>query len=340
MRLFDPAVKLEFIAANKKYTIPGGADGLHFDFSVEAFAGGIAGSKPNTAIITVYGLSEATRNMFSEEHQAISFYAGYGSATGLIFAGQTTNVVHDKEPTQWRTDIYAGDGVKQFQTLFFIRSFSAGTRITQILTDLLDATTLPYTINADVSSNSETLLAGENYAAKISTCLDVLCQDRGWEWSVQHGVIEVTRKHRPLHPRTQVTATPTPAVVLSADTGLVGSPVLVDRTDDEPVDEEAESEKRKKRTPEQLANEEANRAPAVRRFAVRLTSLMNYEIRPKRIIELRAQRATSALGALMEKKTDVLRLDVSGIYIAKSVRYYGNNYGGEFYTEVEADLYD
>jgi len=333
MKLFGPQCVLEVIASNKKYTIKD----LHMDFDIEAFAGGKAGSKPNTARISVFGLSEASRQLFTEEHQAIRFSAGYGDNVGLIFAGQTTNVVHEREPLQWRTDIYAGDGVKQFQTLYFIRSYSAGTRITQILEDLLEESSLPYTINADVSSNAETLLYGENYTGRIATCLDLLCQDRDWEWSVQHGVIEVTRKHRPLHPRTQPTAKPKAAVVLSADTGLIGSPILMDRTDEEPPETEADLAKL---SPAQKAALQMNRAPEIRRFGVRLVSLMNYEIRPKRLIELRAQNVSSALGSLMETKTDVLRLDISGIYIAKTVRYYGNNYGGEFRTEVEADLYD
>ncbi len=336
-RLFGPHCKLEVYAGNKKYTIPGDANGMHMDFDVSAFAGGKAGSKPNQARITVYGLAEATRQLFTEEHQAISFYAGYGDDPGLIFAGQTTNVVHEQEPAQWRTDIYAGDGVKEFDTLFFIKSFSAGTRITQILDDLCVASTLPYTLNDEVASNDETLLAGENYAGKVATCLDDLCQDRDWEWSVQHGVIEVTRKSRPLHPRTQATTLPTPAVVLSSDTGLIGSPVLMDRTDEEPPEHTVDN---KNLTQEQRRVAEMNRTPELRRFAVRMVSLMNYEIRPKRLIELRAQRSTSALGQLMESKTEVLRLDISGLYIAKNVQYYGNNYGGEFRTAVEADLYD
>jgi len=88
MILFNPQVKLVVYADSQSYEITG----LYMDFEIKASTD----KEPNKAKISVYNLSEKTRNLFSDSHQAIEFYAGYGDNTVLIFSGETSNALNEK----------------------------------------------------------------------------------------------------------------------------------------------------------------------------------------------------------------------------------------------------
>jgi hypothetical protein len=283
----------------RSYTI----SGLHMAFIVESFtpAEKSSDSKPNTAKISVWNLAEATRQLFTEEHQAIEFYAGYGDNIGLIFSGELTNVIHEKERLDWRTDLYAGDGIKDWTTKYFNRSYPAGSSITQIINDMCDATDLAKSIDIFIDS---ILLRGESYAGLVKDCLTKITKDRGLQWSVQYGVIEITQRDSPLLRDPSV-------VVLSADTGLIGQPSLTERTDESKQKDKSEK----------------------RRFGVKATSLLNHEIRVNRLVQIQAQTTLSAVGKLQKNKAP--NKSANGIYIADTVRHIGDNFGGEFQTEFE-----
>jgi hypothetical protein len=286
-----------------------GEDYLHVDFDIETFAGTGKKSNPNTAKIVIYNLNESHRGLFTEEHQAIEFYAGYGDDIGLIFVGETTNVINRKVKTPgaapyWETTIYAGDGIKDWTTRTFSKSYSAGTPVSIVLQDMIATTELPSVI--DIFEDSM-LLAGESYSGLVKDVLNDFTADRGLEWSIQWGVIEVTQKDSPL------IRDPT-AILLRPDTGMVGSPALIERTT---------SGKRKATKKKRL-------------FGLRVTSLMNHQIKPKRLIKIESGSQINAVGKLTSKPAPKTQLN--GVYIAKNVRYYGSNHSGEYYTEIEADL--
>lgn len=288
-RLFDPRVKLEAFTRTKTITIKD----LYMDFSVTA----TTDSKPNLATISIYNLSAETRNLLSEQHLGMNFYAGYGDDSSIIFRGTTTNVLHERDGTEWRTDIYSGDGQKEIATNFFSRSYTAGTKVKTIIRDM--ATAMGYVPNDDVVLETDTLLKGASYSGRVKDCLDKVTKDFDYSWSIQWGTLEILDSSGFLGN----TAT---AVVLRADTGMVGSPTLIDRTD------------RNKKI-----------------VGVRVTSLLNPAIKPGRLIKIESQSTTTQLGKLDKKAA--AKTDANGIWIAKIVEYSGNNYGGEFKVVVEGD---
>lgn len=303
-RLFDPKIETHVYLNNIKYEIRD----LDVEFSIEAFAGSGKKSNPNTAAISIYNLSKKTRDLFSEEHQAIEFYAGHGDDIGLIFVGQTTSVQHVVEDTFIRTDILAGDGFKEFSIQRISKSFKAGTPILTILDDLTAAFDLPVVIDPFLltSQAGQVLLQGETYDGLVKDAMNDLCGDYTMDWSIQHGTVEVTQKDSPF------LADPT-AVILSADTGMVGSPEIIERTD-----QAAKEGKEEKKV-----------------FGVKVKSLLNPEIKPKRLVQIVSVNTTSALGQAIDGAPPI---DANGVYISDVVRYSGNNFGGEFYVEMEGDI--
>ena len=307
--LFGRRLELSIFTGSTKTTLARDSSGeeLDMEFDIEAFAGEGPKASPNVAKITVYNLEEDKRKLFSEEHQAIEFAAGYQDEIGTIFIGETTNVVnhYNKKQVRWETTIYAGDGIKDWTSQYFNTSYSKGTTVTQILTDMAEASGLPYTID---TLDIDTLLSGENYTGLVKDVLTQICKDRGLDWSIQWGVLEITQRDSPLIKDADVE-------VLRADTGLIESPAIIEST----VEKKPKGSGKKKR-----------------KLAVRAVSLMNPRIKPKRVVRIESENVVNALGDLTSEPAP--NKDINGTYLVSKVRYYGSTAGPEFYTEIEADL--
>jgi hypothetical protein len=287
--LFDPTVRLEFFTETRTIII----EDLHMDFSTTA----TVDSKPNTAKISVYNISDSTRQLMSEKFVGFNFYAGYGDDTAIIFRGAATNVLSQKVGTDWRTDIYGGDGEKEFSEIFFSQAYPAGTQIKKIIESV--AAAMGYSANSSVVLETDTLLKGASYSGRAKDVLDEITKDFDYTWSVQWGALEILDS-------SEFLGNVATAVVLSADTGMLDSPTLIDR------------ETKNKKI-----------------VGVKVKSLLNPAIKPGRLIEIRSQSTNTAIGAL--NKSPVAKSSANGLWIVKRADYVGNNYGGEFVVNIEAD---
>ena len=287
--LFDPKVELEFFTETRTINLKD----LHMDFSTTA----TTNSKTNTAKISIYNLSSSTRQLMKDKFVGFNFYAGYGDDIAIIFRGTATNVLSERKGVDWRTDIFGGDGQKEFSERFFSKTYPAGTKVKQIIKDVGGA--MGYSPNTDVVLDTDTVLKSVSYSGRAKDVMDEITKDFDYSWSVQWGALEILDSSGFLGN----TAT---AIVLSADTGMLETPTLIDRTD-----------KNKKVV------------------GVRVTALLNPAIKPGRLIEIRTQSTTTAIGALDKKR--VAKDDANGFWVVKRVDYSGNNYGGDFIVTIEAD---
>jgi len=176
-------------------------------------------SKPNQAKITVYNLSEKSRKLFNEKHQAIEFFAGYDNKPLTIFRGTTTNVLSIKNNVEWRTDFYAGEGQKEFSTIKFSKTYKAGIPISLILTEVSAAIGLPVVLGA--TGLDELLLSSVTYDGLAKDVLDQITDDYFLNWSIHHGFLEIVDAGEP-------PATAAKVIVLRSDTGLLESPTITE----------------------------------------------------------------------------------------------------------------
>lgn len=297
MLLFNPKIELVVYAGGQKVTIRD----LHIDYMVEMEFGGGKKPEPNTAEITIYNLSAATRGLFGEEHQGVELWGGYGDDLSVIFSGYTANVISTPDSTEWRTTIYAGDGIKELETRNFCKSYSAGVSVAQIIKEVCAAITLPVSIDP---MDEVKLLRGESYCGRAKDVLTQITTDRGLEWSVQYGVVTVHQVGLPPFRGNQ-------AAILSSETGMLGYPSVVDWTD-------SNNKKKKK-------------------YGVTVRTLLLPQIRPGGLITIKAEKQTSALGDLMKDK--VANVDANGTYLVKRVSHYGDAQSREYTMELEADQY-
>lgn len=317
--LFNRALQLDVFANNRRITIakPGdrpGIDSLYVDFDITVSRD----KEPNRAKISIRNLNDTNRNLFSAEHQGVELSAGYNGEVKLLFRGVTTNVTHNHLRTYWETVLYVGDGEKQYGTKRINKSYAKGTRIFIILRDMAKALGLPNeVIFTDFTAK---LLKGRSFAGLVKDELTKLTEEYSLQWSIQQEKLEVTPKGEPIisQPR---------ATVLSSDTGMIGSPQLVERQTKKPETKEPKKKKKKKKEEEKKE----------RIVGVRVTSLLNPEIYPNRLIKIVPQRTqTDTLGKLMEAK--VPDVSAEGIWLVDKVHFFGDNMTGPFHVEAEADI--
>lgn len=252
-------------------------------------------SKPNPGRVTVYNLNKSSRALFKEEGTAFEFYGGYGGKIGKCFSGTLTNAISERENLDWKTDLIGSDGFKEWSKSYFSKTYAAGTPIVTIYADLALSMGLPIDMDV-VGAFGVTLLRGTTYEGKTANVLDEVSADFGYEWSIQYGVIEVVREGE------NVASNPT-AVVVNSRTGLIGTPTIT-------FEKKGKGFKKK----------------------VFYRTLLNADIRPNRLVQLKSERFTLNFSDASKKPVPDVAAD--GLYIADEVKFVGDNFGGPFDNEV------
>jgi hypothetical protein len=266
-------------------------------------------SKPNEAKIVIYGLSETTRNAFKDEQDftTIEFSAGYqDSEPSVLFKGSVSNVWSEHENgTTWKTTVAAAEGHREFEKSYFSKTYDDGIVLDTILTEIANA------LGVAIESNVPELIFVKTVApvvleGKAKDCLDRLAEDYDFSWSINFDALEVTAKGEP--PTKEQTAT-----VLGPNSGLIGIPSL----------SWAKKKKNKKSKPKFEST-------------VTLRANLNGDVRPNRIIEVRAENTTVSYGSAAVET--VPSTDANGFYLVDTARYTGDNEpGGPFEMKVVAD---
>jgi hypothetical protein len=191
-------------------------DGLRVKFKVTK----TLVKEPNTLELEVYNLSENSRNQIKRKGAKVVVSAGYPGTEAVIFSGDARTVDHAKIGPDGITKIQCGDGERAFQFARFSKSFRPGTSVADVITAA--AKSLGLDASAAVKRIQQQDFKGgllqfvNGYAAhgKASSELDKLLKSVGLTWSIQDGAIQVLAPAE----------TKGTAVLLSPDTGLVGSP--------------------------------------------------------------------------------------------------------------------
>lgn len=91
---------------------------------------------PNKANIKIYNLKEASRNRIEEDGLKVQLFAGYSNPP-LLFSGNIINVVHQKNQTEWVSEMFCGDSITDINGATINKTLSAGATQEQIFDELL-----------------------------------------------------------------------------------------------------------------------------------------------------------------------------------------------------------
>lgn len=159
-------------------------------------------------------------------HTFVEVQAGYIDGMSLLFRGDLRKAIPVRDGTNWTVKITAGDGEHAIRTARVNRSFSPGTSVSAVVQHI--AETMGVGIgNAREALRGASLGEGESvfpegtvlYGSAAAE-LTRLCTAARLTWTVQDGNLQVL----PLGGALERTA-----LVLGPDTGLVGSPEIVNR---------------------------------------------------------------------------------------------------------------
>lgn len=116
----------------------------------------------NEAEFVIYNISYNTANKF-KINNSITVTAGYGTDTGVIFRGYISKVATKREGVDLVTTIYALDDIKYTPQMMKEQTYSANTKASTILNNLISKTgleTAVFKVERDYTFKDETKLEG------------------------------------------------------------------------------------------------------------------------------------------------------------------------------------
>jgi len=192
-------------------------EGLRCSFKAQK----TGGKEPNTLELIITNLSEDSRARMPTRGAQVTVQAGYAENVALIFAGDARSIEHTWEGTEVTTKVLCGDGERAFQYARANQSFGPGARPEEIVRHLVGELKVnPGNAFAKLKQYSapfDEYAQGFTAYGKASAELDRVMKALGLTWSVQDGELQVLEPGE---------ANKAEAVLLSVDTGLVGTPTF------------------------------------------------------------------------------------------------------------------
>lgn len=216
-------------------------------------------AKPNAMELAVYNLSRETIAAASAPGAQVMLSAGYEGASRLIFLGDMDSVTTERSGADWVTRMQAGDGLDAARLGRRFEAMAKGLKVGDLVERMagqmsVAAEDAKQKIRAEgVRSGFESFVNGLVTQGSVHEQFNRIAEAFGYDWTVQDGALVLLREGE---------GDGRDAVVLSADTGLVGSPVLG-----------------KQPTPTGGV-----------RDVLKLRSLLNGDIQPGRVLKVQAQR--------------------------------------------------
>lgn len=182
------------------------------------------GVSSNTAIISIYNLSQDTRNKLSGVFDIMTMEAGYAEGDGLklMFKGNIQSTATKRQGADLVTTILSGDGLRALIDTKFNKGYAAGTSAWTILDDILDSFDLPKKISDRLKAIARK--KGKKYANAFTSAgsarkaMDRMMKKLDAEWSIQNGAIKVLELED---------VDDSPVILLSPETGLIGLPIRI-----------------------------------------------------------------------------------------------------------------
>lgn len=188
-------------------------DGLDIAFDVERNDG----DKPNKASISVFNLSAASRSFVEAKGKTASLSAGLGGQVGLIFNGDITRTVNERQGPDIVTTLECGDGEKAYRMARVDISLEPGVTDAQVLRlALAELSAQGLGLGHVEGFSPQPYKGGYCFSGPARKLLDEICNKRGLVWSIQGGVVEVWKKGEERENEQ--------GFLLSAESGLVGFP--------------------------------------------------------------------------------------------------------------------
>lgn len=178
--------------------------------------------EPNKAEVSIFNLSKASRIAAQAKGVPVEIEAGYFRRTSVIFRGSLDYGRTNREGTDWITKIQATDGGKEYRSRRANVSLAAGTSVSDALKLAAEqmgvglGNVAKEVLDGLPRSTATQYVKGVVLSGQAAEQLDKVAKRAGFSWSIQDGQIQLTRPGKAINQNE--------AIVLTSQTGLVGSP--------------------------------------------------------------------------------------------------------------------
>ena len=256
-----------------------------------------AQEEPNDHKIRIYNLAADTRRALEEPGLRCVLYAGYAEEGGplLMASGSVVYAYTWYELPDVVTELAVKDGYTEVRDTAISIGLGAGALASAIIRDVARQMGLPLVMADDVPDRR--WQQGFSFYGAARTALHKVTQGTGLEWSIQNQQLQVVGRRG---------TTRRKALVLAADTGLIGYP---ERT--------REAAREKARVRDSQTNDDVRLVSARQQLdGWRVTSLLLPTINPGDLVKL-------------ESRT------VQAFQRVEAVRHYGDSAGGDWQSELQ-----
>jgi hypothetical protein len=196
------------------------------------------GETPNTAAITVYNFSERTRAELQRKPLQVRLDAGYDGQLSRLFVGDLVWCSHEKQGPDWLTKLQLGDGASAYADARISRSYPRGVNVRDVLNDLVSSMGLSMpdgiggfsreALEQGPGASAQDVIGQFNRGVALggpsSREMTKILKRHGMEWSIQDGRLQILADGTGLRPDE--------VLVVSQDTGMIGSPTFAAPKDD------------------------------------------------------------------------------------------------------------
>lgn len=263
-------------------------------------------STPNVAVVRIYNLAPSNEEKIKTEFDELILAAGYEDsaqvyANGerrypMVFRGNIKHVYRYRDKSDYITEIEAGDGDKDFRKAVMNETLAAGTTNAQLVDRAVGSfKATGGTAKGVVQINDRARLRGKVISGNTRDVLHDVARESGANWSIQDGQLVIVKANGVL---------PDEAIVITADTGMLGAPEINDK-------------------------------------GIAVKCLLNPQLRVNGAIKLdnngiKAKRQKAqALGKKQEDQKEPVRLDPDGIYKVLKITHKGDTRGQDWVSEIE-----
>lgn len=298
-------------------------DDLFIDFEIEKSLD----DEPNTATLTIYNLNESTRaNLVNSEEQLapIEVYitpGGLPEKFVFAFGGEVETVRNQFANPGHETTIHCTSQQENHRSLSFSATYKKGVRIDAIVEDMLKAVNLPRGNIADIPSTE--ILISESFSGPAFPILQRYVFDMGMYAYIVDGKIYITDSYEIVNP-TITDLNPDLFTIKPEQTKRVDKMSIAMKTvtQNREVNPFAKQPRRRKKTKETKV--------------VGKNDYATYQAIDKTIEGIR-------FGMLCipdVQPDDIIPYDDT-LYRVKQVYHSGStDFGGDWHTEIEADVYE
>lgn len=252
----------------------------------------------NKSQISIYNLSDETLKIVENPDSVILLDAGYKDSFGRVFEGAIT-FVSSRGETDIETEIEAADGHLEIRDSIFSKSYGPGISSQVILFDIVSSMGATMQISTDIEHKEYP--NGFAYAGKSKGAIEKVCNYIGAKWSIQNRIIQVRKAGGAISPK---------AFLISSETGMIGSPERIVKTQTIKLSEEDKNKNTKKKRGRKKKTEKEKKT------GWKIKSLLLASVNPGSVIEVRSKY-------------------VKGFFVVDRVNHKGDTHGDDWYTEME-----